>query len=61
MYSWEIDAMMKRKNYELTVPEFLEVTDTFFNPQISRIKLEYGTHYYMATHDGYEWSFCIKE
>ena len=59
MYSWEIDQLMKMKNYLLEVEEYFKICDE--SSQISRIKYDpFNDTFYIKTTDEYEWTFKVK-
>jgi hypothetical protein len=62
VYSWEIDNYLRFRNWKLEKHEYIYISDTKVNPQISRIKYEpFSNSFYMETDDGYNWIFRLKE
>lgn len=60
MYSYEINELLKLKNYLLAVEEYLYILET--SPQIERCTYNaYDNGYYMKTTDDYEWNFRVRK
>lgn len=60
MYTWEIDQLLKLKNYLLEIEEFEKICKT--SPQIDRIGYNpYYDNYYIYTNDNYEAHFNVKK
>ncbi len=56
MYSWEIDKIIKEKNYELSKEEYFEISDHKKSPQISMIIYDLKHDVItISTDDGYSW------
>lgn len=59
MYSWEIDNLMKAKNYQINVDEFIKINRT--STQVILRNYDYTTdRYYLRTNDNYEWWFKVR-
>lgn len=59
MYSWEIDNLMKAKNYQINVEEFIKINRT--STQVILRNYDYPTDkYYLRTNDNYEWWFKVR-
>ena len=59
MYSYEIENLMKCKQYLLDIKEYFYVCDT--SPQIARIKYNsYCDDFEMWTYDQYYWKFKVR-
>ncbi len=59
MYSWEIDKLLKLKNYLLGSKEYLELCSN--SSQITRVTYNpYDDTFYIKTNDGYEWVFKVR-
>lgn len=56
MYSYEIEKLLKLKNYLITVQEYYEIIKS---PQIDHIKYENDT-FFMWSKDGYSFKFRIR-
>ena len=54
MYSYEIEKLLKLRNYLVSMQEYLEIVKS---PQIDHIKYDNGL-FYLWTNDGY--SFALK-
>lgn len=60
MYSWEIDQLMRLRNYLLDVKEYFHICDT--SSQITRIKYDpYEDTFYIETNDSYNWKFKLRK
>lgn len=60
MYSWEIEQLMKQKQYLLKVKEYLEILNT--SPQINRVSYhKESDDFYLATDDRYEFTFKLEK
>lgn len=57
MYSYEIENLLKLKNYLVSVQEYLEIVK---NPQIDHIKYE-NDMFYMWTNDDYKFTLKIRK
>lgn len=57
MYSYEIEKLLKLRNYLVSVQEYLEITKS---PQIDHIKYENDMFFLWST-DGYTFKFKIKK
>lgn len=59
MYSWEIDQLLKFKNYLLDAKEYIKICDE--SKQIKRIKYDpFNDTFYIETTDEYKWTFKVK-
>ena len=59
MYSWEIDNLIKLRNYLIEVQDFIKITST--SPQISMMCYNsFEDKYYIKTKDKYEWYFKVR-
>lgn len=56
MYSYEIERLLKSRNYLISIQEYLTITDS---PQIDHIKYD-GEKFNMWTTDNYIFTFKIK-
>lgn len=62
MYSNEIDALLRLRNYLLEVKEYLEAFDPNISTQIERLQYKpFDDSFYCRTNDGYEWEFKVKK
>ncbi len=60
MYTWEIDQLMKVRNYLLEHDEYDKVCKT--SPQIDHIKYRpFEDDFYIHTNDNYEVFFKVKK
>lgn len=60
MYSWEIEQLLKLKNYLISNKEYFEICKT--SPQIKRIKYEpFEDDFYIWTDDQYNFKFKVKK
>lgn len=57
MYSYEIEKLLKLRNYLISIKEYLEITKS---PQIDHIKYENDT-FFLWSNDGYTFKFKIKK
>lgn len=57
MYSYEIENLLKLRNYLITVQEYYKIANS---PQIDHIKYENDT-FFMWSNDGYTFKFKLKE
>lgn len=57
MYSYEIENLLKLKNYLVSVQEYLEIVKS---PQIDHIKYE-NDMFYMWTNDDYKFTLKIRK
>lgn len=58
MYSWEIEQLLKLKNYLLSSKEYFDMYDT--SPQIIGIVYKpYEDKFYMWTNDNYQYNFKV--
>ena len=58
MYSWEIDELLKLRNYLLDVKEYFKVCES---PQIIRITYNpFEDIFYIETDDRYKWTFKVR-
>lgn len=61
MYSYEIDRLLKIKNYLLSVKEYQSISDIKSNPQINHIKYDcYNDTFEINTKDNYNFKFKVK-
>ena len=61
MYSWEIEQLIRTKNFLLDVKECMEVTDPNKNPQVSHVKYNSSDNSMeLDTTDNYHFKFKIK-
>lgn len=59
MYSWEIDELLKLKNYLLEVKEYLQICEN--SPQITRISYDpYSDTFTIETEDRYKFKFKVR-
>lgn len=60
MYSWEIDALIKSKNYQITPDDYQKIVSE--SSQINNIKYEpFNDKFIISTTDNYYWMFTIKK
>lgn len=60
MYSWEIENILKEKNFVLSASEYLHISDTEASKQISEVKYDgWNKKYGISTNDGYSWEFTV--
>lgn len=58
MYSYEIDNILKSKNYNIDSNMYMNICSA--SPQIIRIEYEpYGNYFRIWTDDGYYWKFSV--
>lgn len=58
MYSYEIDELLEKNNYELDAQTYLLLLSS--SPQINHVKYSaYGGYFEIWTSDGYYWKFNI--
>lgn len=57
MYSWEIEQLLKLKNYLLECEEYNHLVTT--SPQINKVKYEHND-FTVETNDDYKFKFKIK-
>lgn len=59
MYSWEIEQLLKLKNYLLSAKEYLKICDN--SPQIVRITYNpYEDSFTIITNDEYNFKFRVR-
>lgn len=59
MYSYEIDQLLKSKNYNINPETYIHICKT--SPQIIRTKYEpYENIFNIWTNDNYHWTFKVK-
>lgn len=59
MYSWEIDQLMKLRNYLIEIKDYINISST--SPQIYLTCYDYTSdNYYWKTNDNYEWTFKVR-
>ena len=56
MYSYEIEKLLKLRNYLVSIQEYLEIVKS---PQIDHIKYE-NDMFYLWTNDGYTFTLKIR-
>ena len=62
MYSHEIDALMKKYNYDLPSFIYLELCNLLKNPQIDHIQYNaYSNSFVAWTTDGWSWNFQVHK
>lgn len=60
MYTWEIEQLMKLKNYLINVEEYLKICGT--SPQIREVKYDpYQDNFMIDTDDNYKVYFKVKK
>lgn len=60
MYSWEIEQLLKLKNYLISNKEYFEICKT--SPQIKRIEYKpFENEFYIWTDDQYNFKFKVKK
>lgn len=60
MYSFEIENLMKLKNYLISVKEYLQICNT--SPQIREVKYDpYQDNFMIETDDNYKVYFKVKK
>lgn len=60
MYSWEIDNLLRLRNYLIENKEYLEIV--WNSPQISYLKYDpFTKDYEMWTSDNFYWKYKVKE
>ena len=58
MYSWEIEQLLKLKDYLISNKEYFELCDT--SPQIKGIEYKpFKNNFYMWTDDNYNFRFKV--
>lgn len=58
MFSWEIDTLIRTKNYSITPDEYKQIIVS--SPQIIKNTYEpYSDKYVIRTEDNYLWKFSI--
>lgn len=58
MYSWEIEQLLKLKDYLISNKEYFEICDT--SPQIKGIEYKpFENDFYMWTDDNYNFKFKV--
>ena len=60
MYSWEIEELLKLREYILEVKEYMKICSE--SPQIDHVKYEEepnGYNYNLYTNDGYSWKIKV--
>ena len=58
MYSWEIEQLLKLKDYLISNKEYFEICDT--SPQIKGIEYKpFDNNFYMWTDDNYNFRFKV--
>lgn len=57
MYSYEIENLLKLKNYLVSIQEYLEIVKS---PQIDHIKYE-NDMFYLWTNDDYKFTLKIRK
>lgn len=57
MYSKEIEELLKKKNYLVTVKEYLDIVNS---PQVREIYYK-DNNFYLVTSDGYNFSLKINQ
>ena len=58
MYSWEIEQLLKLKDYLISNKEYFEICDT--SPQIKGIEYNpFENNFYMWTDDNYNFRFKV--
>jgi len=58
MYSYEIDQIIKSKNYHINPETYFQICNT--SPQILRVKYDpFDNQYKIWTDDSYYWKFNI--
>ena len=61
MYSWEIEKLIREKEFLLDIKDCLEVTDPTKNPQVSHVKYDSSDDSIeLDTSDNYHFKFKIK-
>ena len=59
MYSWEIEQLLKLRNYLLDVKEYFEICDK--SPQITRVSYNpYDDNFTIETSDNYKLTFKVR-
>lgn len=60
MYSWEIDRLLKIRNYLISTSEYFEIIST--SPQITNVKYDpFEKNFKIKTEDKYEFKVKIKQ
>lgn len=60
MYSWEIEQLLKLKNYLISNKEYFEICKT--SPQIKGIEYKpFENEFYIWTDDQYNFKFKVKK
>lgn len=60
MYSYEIEQLLRLKNYILSIKEYIQILNT--STQIKHIKYDpYNDTFYIETEDNYNFKFKIKD
>lgn len=58
MYSWEIEELMKYRNYLIEVKEYIEICN--YSPQIREIKYDsFNNQFMIETYDNYKVYFKV--
>lgn len=59
MYSYEIEQIIKKKNYLISVREYLRILNT--SPQINVVKYDcFNDNFLIETNDNYKFVFKIR-
>lgn len=62
MYSWEIEQLLKLRNYLINNKEYFQISNIKDNPQISYIKYDaYNNDFQIDTKDDYHFKFKVKK
>lgn len=59
MYSWEIQQLLKAKNYLITVKDYIRICDE--SPQINWVKYDnFNEKFIITTDDKYKFEFKVR-
>lgn len=61
MYSWEIENLLKLRNYLVSREEYIKVTNSKENPQVNHVKYDCNNDVFQIdTTDSYHFKVKIK-
>ena len=59
MYSWEIEQLLKLRNYLITMDEYIRIVSS---KQVNMVKYDpYNNTFYISTADNYNFQLKIKK
>ena len=60
MYSYEIDELIKKYNYNIPSSVYIKISNVRSNPQIDHVEYNaWSNNFIMWTNDGYSWTFSV--